>query len=248
MVDFSLLQPNSGVANDWQSQSSYNTRRSQLVQAYHAVSQENRAAAVDCSELSQTACNTGSFQFEFSSEVSFSASAQVSWQGEFNNYIQEGSYSTNFSFSFSLSASFEVTFDNGVSADQEAITGSDFSFDRKGLLSLMEELKERLGLNDEEDASQLDLAGQLDDQLVSVLQKLGLLDSEGKATPALQMLSDYAGLGRFNAGQQVANSSGLQYSQAYSSQTLSWQSWSQRISAASADATSGVINFAAADE
>lgn len=245
MVDFSLLQPYKGVSNDRQSQSSSINVRSKMVQAYQAVIQENRAAAVDCSELSQNSCNTGSFQFNYSSEMSFSSSMEVSWQGEFNNLIQEGAYSTNFSFSFSISASFEVSFANEIAADDEAITGSDFSFDRKGLLSLMDELKERLGLDQEED-SQLDLSSNLDDKLISVLQKLGLLDSEGKATPALQLLSDYADLGRFTAGQQVASNSGLQYSQAYSAQSLSWQSWSQRVS--STEAQDGIINFVSGEE
>jgi hypothetical protein len=239
MTNISLLPPGMGILDPRQDSSANVSLRGRMVQAYRAVVEENRLAAVDSSELSSSTEAAGQFQFEFA-ESETGASARVSWQGGFNANIQQGEQATSFSFAFEITATFEVAFTQDITTDAEAISGSDFSFTREGQLTLSDELAQRLG---EEAGTDLDLTGQLTDRLLVVLGKLGLLDGEGKATPALQLLSDYAGLGRFAAGSQVADGTGLQYNQAYSARALSWQGWSQRADERSQAQPAGVIDF-----
>jgi hypothetical protein len=241
-----LLSSGMSVATDSRNQAQASSLRERQVSAYHAVSQENKLAALDSSELSQQSAVQGQFQFDFSG-LQQGGSTSISWQGSFSSSISDGEYTTNFSFSFSISAQMQVQLADGTQADDQQISGQDFSFDRNGLLKLMDELAKQLG---EEKDTQADLSGQLTPKLQDLLEKLGLLDSDGKATPALQLLSDYANLNRFKAGQQVTEQPGLQYSSMLASRNLSWQGWIQQSQAAATTETQAVAgngNVAADD-
>jgi len=186
--------------------------------AVKQVSEENKlAAAADCAELSGSQ-QVSQFNFNFSSEMS------ISWESSTQfNFSTPASFQSNFSFGFSVSSSFSVEMNEGISMTEEQISGSDFTFDRNGLLTLLEELIEKLG--GEEETQQIDLAGELGDEVLDVLEKLGLLTEGGQATPMLQFMSDYAGLNRFEAGQEIRAEASFSYSAQFSAQQAGWQSW-----------------------
>jgi hypothetical protein len=240
MSNISLLL-NSGVANatDSRNQAQSAVLRERQLAAYQAVSQENRLAAVDTSELSSNTETSGKFQFDFNSSSS-SSSTSISWAGSFSSAVSDGNYTTNFSFNFSISHAQQVALGDGVTADGQQLSGQDFSLDRNGILTLAQELAKQLN---SEDDTQADLGGQLTSKLQDLLEKLGLIDGDGKATPALQLMSDYANLNRFQAGQQVTAQTGFQYSATYSARSLSWQGWSQQQQQQAAETASPVINI-----
>jgi hypothetical protein len=197
-----------------------------------AVQAENKLASVDRSELSSSRQMAGKFQFSFESEtqVSWSSSASLQLSGGQNGQGNaQMSFTTSFSLSFEMTSSFEVSFGEGLSMDSQQLRGPDFEYDRSGLLKLLEELIEKLSA---QDRPEIDRAGELDDRALELLEKLGLLDENGQATPALQLLSDYAGLDRFHAGQQVRTEMSYSYSAQISSSQLGWQGWTQRQQAA----------------
>jgi hypothetical protein len=198
--------------------------------ALRAVSAENKLASVDRSEVS-TAARGGRFSFSFKEEVS------ASWEGSYSfNSGPPATFESNFSFSFSVKQSLEVEFAEGLDVSSEKISGEDFEFNREGILTLLERLIDKLSA---EDRPQLDLGGEIDGRAMDLLQQLGLIDEEGKATPALQMLSDYAGLNRFESGKQVNVSAGFTYSARMNSTQLNWQGWNQRQGASLGGISSG---------
>lgn len=205
--------------------------------ALMAVQVENKLASVDHSELSNNRRMAGKFQFSFESEthVSWSSSANLQLSGgQAGQGSASMSFNSSFSLSFEMNSSFEVSFGEGLSMNSQQLQGPDFEYDRSGLLKLLEELIEKLSA---QDRPEVDLAGELDERAMELLEKLGLLNAEGQATPALQLLSDYAGLDRFHAGQQVRTEVSYSYSAQISSSQLGWQGWTQRQQAA-ADGTS----------
>ena len=223
---YEISNYNSEVVQSRTSLESRYTRQESQVQtrsALRAVSEENKLAAVDRSEVS-SASSRGQFAFSYSEQV------RVSFAGSYSfSSGPPATFDSNFSFSFSISQSMAVEFGEGIEVSREAIQGEDFEFSSEGLLTLLENLIEELNAQEQQ---QVDLAGELDGKALSLLQQLGLIDEEGKATPALQLLSDYAGLNRFYAGEQVDAGAGTRYSAQLSSTQLNWQSWQQRIAAA----------------
>ncbi|MBN2081114.1 hypothetical protein JW859_02785 [bacterium] len=188
--------------------------------AVKQVSEQNKlAASTDCAELS--GCQkTSQFNFSFSSEMS------ISWESSTQfNFSTPASFQSNFSFGFSVSSSFSVSLNEGIEMSEEQLSGSDFTFNRRGLLTLLEELIEKLGGEQQQQTQEIDLGGELSDDVLDVLEKLGLLNQDGQATPMLQFLSDYAGLNRFSTGQEVRAEASFSYSASFSAQQASWQSW-----------------------
>lgn len=190
--------------------------------ALKAVAQENRAASIDRSELSRQSLGVGGqFSFAFDS----AGTAQASFQGDYGAALPgPGPYSTSFSFAFTLEPSRRVDFPAQVQAGAAQIAGEDFSLSRGGILTL---LKPPAGSPQASHAQQLDLGGKLDAKALETLQKLGLVDDKGQATASLQLFSDYTGLGRFKAGQQVVKNLGG-YGAGMPAQRLGWQGWGQR--------------------
>jgi len=187
--------------------------------ALRAVSAENKLASVDRSEVS-SAGQQGRFSFSFKEEVT------ASFEGSYSfNSGPPATFESNFSFSCSVKESLEVEFGQGMEVGADKISGEDFEYNREGLLTLLEQLIDKLSA---EDRPQIDLGGQIDGRAMDLLQQLGLIDEEGKATPALQMLSDYAGLNRFHSGEQVNVEAGFRYSARMNSTQLGWQGWNQR--------------------
>lgn len=187
--------------------------RQQRLCARQKVEHEMSLAALDRTDIS---CGSwaGRFAFDFSGSVQ-SGGTQMRWEGNVEgSLVGSGTYQANFSFGFSIASGGEVQLAEGVEAGSEGMRGPDFEFSRGGLLRLLMSLLDKLGGEQEE--QELDLGGPLDQRALEMLQKLGLLDDEGKATPMLQFLSDYAGLNRFGAGQQVRDAPGGSYATHFS--------------------------------
>jgi len=196
-------------------------------EAMQQISEQNKLAAVDSLEFSASQQAGGHFSF------SFAGQASASWQsGAQPQFAPPASFQSQFSFGFSVSSSMSVEFNQGISFDEQQMSGPDFKFNRDGLLELLKELIEKLGA---QDRSQIDLGGELDGRALDLLEKLGLVDGEGRATQLLQALSDYAGLNRFQAGQQVRVEAGFSYSARYSQSQLSWQGWHTGATAGTPD-------------
>lgn len=175
----------------------------------NAVANENRRAAVDSRDrLSLSFRQTSRFKFSYNCNAD-GCGNQVSFSGRFSaEFSQQTDFQSKFSFGFKVNSNQQVELNEGVKATPDKIQGDDFEFDRKGVLSMLEKLIEKLNA---QDRKQIDLGGELDGRALELLQQLGLIDEEGKATPLLQMLSDYAGLNRFQAGQQVKPENGQGY-------------------------------------
>jgi hypothetical protein len=214
-MDSGNLQKLSGGHHQQVSDSVELSQRRQV--AMQEIGEQNKLAAVDSSEFSMSSSMAGSFSFSFESQVS------VSWQSSASQqFSAPASFQSQFSFGFSVSSSYSVQFNEGISVSEQQISGQDFEFDRNGLLKLLEELIEMLGA---QDRPEIDLSGEVDGRAMDLLEKLGLIDGEGKATMMLQAMSDFADLNRFHAGQQVRTQSGFSYSAQYSETQLGWQSW-----------------------
>jgi hypothetical protein len=183
----------------------------QMKEAQSAVSQENKLAALDYSVLSGSLLSdTGSFTFSWAQNEDGSATLDISYKNTATSSTTpvEGESTSNFSLQISIAANGTVQLPDEIAVDAQQIQGVDFTFSSTGVLQLQNDLAERLG-ND--DTAQVDLKGQLDDETLSMLKRLGLIDQNGKATQLLQFLSDYAGLDRFKAGQQVSRSAETSY-------------------------------------
>ncbi len=168
-----------------------------------AVSQENRLAALDYSVLSGSQFRaTGSFEFSWTQNEDGSATLDLSYHGNTDLTDAEATSeaTSNFSLRLTITADGAVELPEEISVAADQIKGQDFAYTRAGVLQLTDEA------NATTPARQVDLSGKLDDDALALLKGLGLLDQNGKATQLLQFLSDFAGLDRFKAGQQVSRS------------------------------------------
>jgi len=182
----------------------------QNLDARNAVSQENKLAAVDSSVLTGNQLSgSGTFTFSWSTNPDGSSTLDITLANSTDPTTSAGGdASSNFSLSLHIGADGKVSLPDGVQAGEQQITGQDFTYSKDGVLQLLSDLAERMGAQDQ---TQVDLSGKLDDKTQDMLKRLGLIDANGQATQLLQFLSDYAGLDRFKAGQQVSQDSNSGY-------------------------------------
>jgi hypothetical protein len=224
MQPFSIIESaRLSVTTEQQSQTD-SVSQGKRQQAMFAVRQENHLAALDLSRLS-TASPKAFERYRFDFSENSRTSARVVWQGS-ARFAGAGEYQSNFSLSMSISIRGEVRFSNGTEIAAGMFYGEDFRYDSNGLLTMLEDLIGRMG---SQDRTEIDLRGELDERALDLLQRLGLIDGEGKSTPLLQALSDFAGLDRFYSGQPVILPSGNRYG-TLNQNMLAWQRWTRSVS------------------
>lgn len=184
-------------------------------QKYRAVSLQNKLAALDFSDLTVKQSVSGKFSFSFNSDT------KISWDGALPQGQERQEITTHFSFAFSFRSSSQVTLAKDVELSESKIRGEDFSFDRRSGELMVNRAES-------EESASLNLSDRLSSEMISVMERLGLVDDNGKANLALQFLSDYADLGRFKAGQQIKMESNFEYSSHFRAEQLNWQAWNQR--------------------
>ena len=191
--------------------SSESTDQTLLKKAQEAVLQENKLAALDYSVLSGSQFSkAGAFSFAWTRHGDGSGTLSISYENPAASAdaTAKVEVASNFSLRISISADGAVHLPNDIQATQEQLQGTDFTYDKSGVLELKSGLAERMGA---QGGVKVDLGGKLDDDALALLKRLGLLDEDGKATQLLQLLSDYAGLDRFKAGQQVSGGAETRY-------------------------------------
>jgi hypothetical protein len=187
------------------------TDQTQLRQAQDTVSQENKLAALDYCVLSNSQFSqTGSFAFTWTQNEDGSATLDISYQGSSTGASTPvaDEATSNFSLQISIGADGKVQLPDDIAVNDEQIQGTDFTYTKSGVLQLLNDLAARMETTT---TSQVDLNGKLDDDALAMLKRLGLIDENGKATQLLQFLSEYAGLDRFKAGQQVSSGTDANY-------------------------------------